>query len=330
MPVATIRLEPWSDLNRTEFIVTFDPATITVLPSDGGCLLQVQLTISPEGHLTTGPSLIAVHGMASFAIQDARAGVEIPMQSLPVNERQLRIPLTTFDLVRIEVRRGFGPVVCQLNLNGLANIPFRPHTDYQGAPQAIVTVPVRSNLAASFTIEREHWLTILKRARFDSRRLVELPGLVGPAAAEWAKCNSLLELAGAQMRDGEPEAAIATCRLVLEGLVGVVAKHWGLAPPQAGQGMEKWLKELAGRLGSVWPEDEAASGVLTGLYATLWSWTSEAHHYRSKVPLHQEAAFAVGLTAELLTHAGHLLAAHPDPLKTVSAPSPVTSATPPK
>src|ERR1700730_9563926 len=105
MPVATIRLEPWSDLNRTEFIVTFDPATITVLPSDGGCVLQVQLTISPEGHITTGPSLIAVYGMASFAIQDARAGVEIPMQSLPVNERQLRIPLTTFDLVRIEVRR---------------------------------------------------------------------------------------------------------------------------------------------------------------------------------------------------------------------------------
>jgi len=195
MPIATVRLEPWSDLNRTEFSVTFDPATITVLPSDSGCLLQVQLTISPEGHLSTDSSLIAVHGMASFAIQDARAGVEIPMQSLPVNERQLRIPLTTVDLERIEVRRAFGPVICQLNLHGLANIPFRPHTDYQGAPQAIVTVPVRSNQAASFTIEREHWLTILKRAQFGSRRLVELPSVVGPAASEWVKCNTLLQLA---------------------------------------------------------------------------------------------------------------------------------------
>lgn len=318
MPTATIRLEPWSDLNRTEFVVTFDPATITAMPTDAGCLLQVQVTISPEGNLTTQPSLVAVHGMASFAMQDARAGVEIPMQSLNVNERLLRIPLTTVDLARIEARRAFGPVVCQINLSGLANIPFRPHPGYQGGQQALVTVPVRSSLAASFTIEREHWLTILKRAEFDMRRLVELPALAGPGGAMWTKCNALLELASSQMRTGEPEPAIATCRLVLEGMAVIVAQNWGLTAPQPGQGMEKWLKELAGRLGSVWPEDDDAARVLTGLYSALWSWTSESHHYRSKVPLHQEAAFAVSLTADLLTHAGHLLVAHPEPLKTAT------------
>jgi hypothetical protein len=78
--------------------------------------------------------------------------------------------------------------------------------------------------------------------------------------------------------------------------------------------MEGWLKELAGRLGDAWPEDQYAAKVLTSLYHSLWSWTSKSHHYGSEVPLHQEAGFAVGLTAELLTHAGHLLAAHPAPL----------------
>jgi hypothetical protein len=141
----------------------------------------------------------------------------------------------------------------------------------------------------------------------------------------WGTCNNLLERATGQMRAGESEPAIATCRLVLEGLVIVVAQHWGLAPPQPGQGMEKWLKELAGRLGSAWPEDEDAARVLTSLYAALWSWTSEAHHYRSKVPLHQEASFTIGLTAELLTHAGHLLAAHPDPIKPAPTPAATTA-----
>lgn len=314
MPIATIRLEPWSDLKRSEFVVTFDPATITAMPSDAGCLLQISLEISPNTYLSTDPQLVAVHGMASFAHQDARAGVIIPMQSLHANHRLLGIPLSTADLARIEARRAFGEVVCSINLNGLANIAFSPHTGYTGHPQALVTVPVHSNLAASFTIGREQWLLILKRAQHDSRRLVELPDLAGPAGPAWATCNVLLERATAQQRAGEAEPAIATCRQVLEGLVTVVAKHWGVARDSS-QTMPNWLKELAGRLSNAWPEDEDAARVLTSLYATVWAWTSESHHYHSKVPLHEEAAFAVALTADLLTHAGHLLAAHPEPLK---------------
>jgi hypothetical protein len=45
------------------------------------------------------------------------------------------------------------------------------------------------------------------------------------------------------------------------------------------------------------------------------AWTSPRHHYGSRVPRREEAAFTVGLTADLLTHAGHLLEAHPEPLQ---------------
>jgi hypothetical protein len=318
MPTATVRLEAWSDPTRTEFQVEFDPANITAGPTDTGCVLQVILKITPEGNVVTGPALLAVHGSLRLAEPAPTAGgVEVPMQSLHPNNRILRIPLTTADLYRIEARRGFTEVSCQLMLSGLANVLFQPFPNppYKGELQAVVTVPVHSNMHAPFTIEREHWLRLLTQARFASARLLELPTLASPAASEWAGCNTLLERAAAQLRGGESEPAMATCRQVLEGLVIVIGKHWGLAPPRPGQeGMEGWLKELAGRLGSSWPEDAYAAKVLTSLYSALWSWTSRSHHYGSSVPLHQEAGFAVGLTAELLTHAGHLLAAHPTPL----------------
>jgi len=328
MPTVALRLEPWSDLNRTEFIVEIDPTTVTALASDDGCVLQVPLKITPQGLVTTGPALLAAHGTASFSHNETRAGVVVPMQSLPINNQILRIPLSTVDLARIDSRRGSGSVVCAVNLDGLANIPFRPYPDYAGQVQAVVTVPVHSNMAATITIERGQWLTILKNADYDSRRLVELPGLVGPAGPIWKTCNSLLERATAQLRAGEAEPAIATSRQVLEGLVTVVAKHWRVTR-EPGQTMGNWLKELSGRLTDEWPAEKDSARVLTSLYAALWSWTSESHHYGSKVPLHQEAAFAVGLTAELLSHAGHLMAAHLEPLKSLSAgPAPNADGSP--
>lgn len=92
--------------------------------------------------------------------------------------------------------------------------------------------------------------------------------------------------------------------------------------------MAPWLRELEGRLAHAWPDDKDAARVLTSLYDALWSWTSESHHYRSKVPLHEEAAFAIGLTSELLVHAGHLLTAHPEPLKQTATASTDGSTTP--
>jgi hypothetical protein len=79
--------------------------------------------------------------------------------------------------------------------------------------------------------------------------------------------------------------------------------------------MRDRLKELEGRMGSAWPDDEEAGELLAALYGAVWSWTSPRHHYGSRVPRREEAAFTVGLTADLLTHAGHLLEAHPEPLQ---------------
>jgi hypothetical protein len=110
--------------------------------------------------------------------------------------------------------------------------------------------------------------------------------------------------------NAEPMAATPGTALAMQ----VLAKAWGVSRQQ-GQSMEGWLKELENRMALAWPENEEAGRVLTALYGALWSWTSESHHYRSKVPLHREAAFAVALTGDLLTHAGHLLQAHPEPLK---------------
>jgi hypothetical protein len=315
MPTATLRLEAWSDARRTEFRVDFDPANITAIGNDAGCVLQFSLSLTPEGLIATEPALLAVHGALAIADPNpTTGGVDVPMQSLHPNNRILRIPLTYADLARIESRRGFAKVNCQLRLSGLANVYFTPppQPPYQGDRQALVTTAVHANAHAPFTIEREHWIEILDKAHFSSVRLLELPTLNGPAAQEWAACSALLERATTQLRSGESEPAIETCRHVLEGVVTVLAKHWNIERPK-GPGMTRWLNELADSMATIWPDDEDAAKALTGLYGVLWSWTSDSHHYRSKVPLHQEARFSVGLTAELLAHAGYLLAAHREP-----------------
>jgi hypothetical protein len=83
-------------------------------------------------------------------------------------------------------------------------------------------------------------------------------------------------------------------------------------------------------MSSAWPDDKSAGEMLASVYSAVWSWTSGEHHYGSRVPRHDEAEFAIGLTAALLTHAGHLLQAHPEPLKASTASSTPTdgSATP--
>ena len=314
MAIATVRLEAWSDLGRTEFKVEFDPTAVTALPTDSGCVIQIPLSVAPDWLGSTHPCLIAVHGTLKLDASSL-TGVDIPMQSLLPNYKTLRVPVSAADLVRIEARRrGAVQLVGHLSLAGIANIAFKPHHDYQGANQAVVTAAVHDSGGTPFVIEREQWLRLLAQAGHEWTRLVELPALAGPTEGEWQACVGLLAQATTEFRSGVSEPAIATCRKVLEGLVIVVAKHWSVQRGQ-GQSMEGWLKELQARLATAWPDDDEAARVLTGLYAAVWSWTSESHHYRSKVPLHEEAAFAIGLTSELLVHAGHLLAAHPEPLK---------------
>jgi len=324
--IVTVRLTPWSD--GSEFQVKFDTSSITAEATDTGCVLQLPIELSPDGY-DGGPCLIAIHGSMSIGDTSGRNRVEIPMQSMHPNYRHLRVSLTASDLLRIEARRaGSTELHCNLSLGGVAKIHFKVQPRQQvTVPQAFDTTTVHDNGTMPFAIGREQWLSLLAKAGSGWTRLVELPGLVEPAETEWVGCTALLQRATTEYRNGANESAIATCRLVLEGLVVVIAKRWSVAR-QPGQSIDGWLKELQGRLAKAWPADEDAARVLTSLYSAVWSWTSDPHHYGSKVPLHREAAFTVGLTSELLSHAGHLLAAHPEPAKVASAPAGATDGSP--
>src|SRR5690349_2100916 len=152
MPNAMVRLEGWSDPTRTEFQVEFDPAGIRAEATDTGCVLQINLTVMPEGNVATGPMLLAVHGVLRLAASSpTTGGIAVPMHTLHPNNRILRIPLTHSDLYRIDERRAFGPVNGHLLLSGLANVSFKPYPNppYQGEMQALVTVPVNTNMDAA-------------------------------------------------------------------------------------------------------------------------------------------------------------------------------------
>src|SRR5260370_9921915 len=138
----------------------------------------------------------------------------------------------------------------------------------------------------------------------------------------------LLARATGELRSGQSETAVGTCREVVEGITAVFAQQWGVQITR--DKMRERLKELEGRMASAWPDDKSAGEMLAGLYSAVWSWTSGEHHYGSRVPRHDEAEFAIGLTAALLTHAGHLLQAHSGSLKAAASSTPATggSATP--
>ena len=313
MAIATVRLSAWSDQTGPGFELKFDPSGITATATDSGCVIEILLEVTPgwQGH--TFPSLLAVHGTLKLDASQ-QSGVEVPMQSLLPNNRTLRVPVSVVDLARVEERRqGATQLTGYLWLAGIANIAFKPHHGYDGPPQAVVTVAVRDG-GTPFPIELQHWLRLLKSAGFERVRLVELPAVAGAVGTQWTECMRLLGRATSELRSNQSETAVGTCREVVEGVATVFEQQWGVKVPP-GDSMPDRLKELSGRIGTAWPDDKAAGAVLAALYAAVWSWTSAEHHYGSRVSRHDEAEFAIGLTASLLTHAGHLLEVHPEPLK---------------
>jgi hypothetical protein len=313
-----LRLEPWSDIAQHSFQVEFELDSMTTLRTNEGCVLRIPVKVQPDvvdsGY---GNTLLAVHGWLKLAESTHQnAGIKIPMQAHVVNFPYIEVPMTLRDMAYADLRRAGAEVQCLITLSGLANIPYQPPPRLlqTGAPPW-ATVAVRDNgTGTTFTVSREQWLTLLASAGFERTRLVELPVASGVVGPKWAECMRLLERATTELAANQSEAAIATCRQVVEGLGIVLAQQWGVQVPP-GKSMRERLKELRGRLGSAWPDDEEAGELLAALYGAVWSWTSPRHHYGSRIPRREEAAFTVGLTADLLTHAGHLLAEHPDPLK---------------
>ncbi len=174
--------------------------------------------------------------------------------------------------------------------------------DFDIAPMGLCNRTLRKLLS------RRQWNT------FRAPVVERCAGAGGAPGPQWGECMRLVSRASSQLKANEIEAAIATSRLVLEGIAIVYATQSGVELPPR-RSMRERLKELHGRIGTAWPEDAEVGELLTALDAAAWAWTSPEHHDDSRIPRREEAAFAVSLTADLLTHAGHLLQAHPEPLK---------------
>lgn len=313
----TLRLGPWSGAGRDEFTLELDLSSVTAIPSSEGCVLRLPFKVQPD-EVGWGMSLLALHGRLWLAENSAgAAGITIPMQTWYPNYSYVDVPLTFIDLARADLARQSGDVTCLLSLSALANLRHHPlpQQEQQGLPkQAWVTVVVRDNAGTTFTMPREQWLKLLKSAGFERVRLVELPVVVGVAGPEWQECLRHLGRATDELGMGKSDAAIAACRQVLEGLVTVIAKRWGVVRAER-EAMGAWLKRLQPVLSEAWPEDKEAAELLVAVYRAVWTWTSDSHHYGSPLAKRDEAAFAVGLTGDLLSHAGHLLQTHAEPLK---------------
>jgi hypothetical protein len=324
MPNPTLSLSRFSGAGRSDFTLELDAPSITAAPSHSGGVLRLPFTAKPDD-VGFGESIVAVHGRMVIAESAANnPGIQIPMQSWYPNRTTVEVPLTFTDMARAELARKGDDVTCLVDLAAIANIVHRPFPQPQnqpGAPtQAWITAVVRDNgTGMTFTLLRQHWLTLLKSAGFERVRLVELPVASGAAGPQWNECMRLLARASSELRSGQSETVVGTCREVVEGITTVFAQQWGVQITR--DKMRERLKELEGRMGSAWPDDKSAGEMLAGLYSAVWSWTSGEHHYGSRVPRHDEAEFAIGLTAALLTHAGHLLQAHPAPLTVPSSTS---------
>jgi hypothetical protein len=315
MPSVPIYLTSWGGATRPQFEVSIEAADITAQPTMTGCLLRVPVRPQPDG-TSGGRGIIALEGWMRMAGDEpANVGVQVPLQTLHPNYDYLRVPLSPIELEYIESRRSRDPdgaVTFELNLAAIVLDDFQPPHGHQGPGQSFVPRTARDNgNASNLRIGRELWLKLLDQAGFRAHRIVELPEMSGPSASEWATCIKVLDRAILEFRGGQYESSMASCRLIAEGLVTVVAARWGL--PKPADGMPQWLKALGGRIAHSWPEDEEAGEVLASLLRAVWSWTSTKHHYGSKVPIRREAEAAIALTTDLLMMAGHFLEAHPEP-----------------
>lgn len=323
MPSVPIYLTSWGGATRAPFEVSIDAGDITAQPTMTGCLLRIPVHPQPDS-TSSGRGIIALEGWMRMAGDaPANVGVPVPLQTLHPNFDYLRVPLSTIELEYIESRRSRDPdgaVAFELNLAAIVLDDFQAPHGHQGEGQSFVPRTARdSGNASNVRIGCELWLKLLNQAGVGTHRIVELPQMAGPSGSEWATCIKVLDRAILEFRGGHYESSMASCRLVAEGLVTIVAAQWGIPKPT--DGMPRWLKAIGGRIAHSWPDDQEAGDVLSSLWRAVWTWTSTKHHYGSKVPIRREAEAAIALTADLLMMAGHILEAHPEPAGQAKRPA---------
>lgn len=303
---------------QREVRLRIDSDRVAARPGPLRSALRIPLEADPFG------LLVSLEGwIRTPASWQSGGGLLIPSQLLGFNRQYVDVPLNAAQLQALEAVRNGGPLNFTIEFAGLARLPASDGSNSTG----LETIRNMGGAPDGLTISREHWLSLLKQMGWDRLRLVELPRPVLPYAQQrWTECLRLLEEAMAQHQSQQPEAAMATCRRVVEGVVSVLAEHWGIGR-ERGKPIGDYVKELGRRLQGAWPQDKEAGPLLASLYAASLSWTSPSHHYGSGIPVAQEASFALGLCADLVCLGGYLVEAHPDP---VAAAAPGNSDVPRK
>jgi hypothetical protein len=159
------------------------------------------------------------------------------------------------------------------------------------------------------TVPRETWLKAYADMGGGAVSLLEV-WTPGPPADQvlWAECIRRSNLAQSALARGEVEAAMQGSRIVVEGIVAVLAASWNVAKRNP---FDSWASEVAGRMSAAWPDDADSAEMLGSLLKAAWAWTSPSHHFGSIVPARAEASFAVSLATHLTQFVSQVLKAHP-------------------
>lgn len=314
MPLVQWDLQPWS-IQNAQFTVTVDPSQISGLRGILGASLQIPFKVDfPEGgSYARDPLLLTLGGWLTWP-GDGQfgAGILIPHQPFHPNDQVLRIPIRDDQVAALETARGGGALQVLMVLTGWATV-LQQH---QLGPLVPTPRAIRaSGDAGRFVpIDREHWLKIFSDLGGEKIRLLELPEVILTGQPQWGEAIRLLDQASSKLRRNEFEGVIGECRKVTEGIVTILAEHWGV-PRTKDKSFDGWTKEIGGRMRNAWPNDEDAANQLVSLLSAAWTWTSPSHHFGSPVPLKREASFAFNLVASLLDFSAQVMEAHPQPLK---------------
>ena len=310
----TSRLEPWSDVGRRGFEVRVDPASLVgVSDAFGSCLV---IPVNIETPQLGGPHLLTLGGWLQPVTGRPFGGIPIPQQPVVINETYLQIPLSPRQIAQMELSREGNDLSIHIRLRGTASLPVG---DMATAGHVVQAVADSGLSGFSMLVPRETWLKVLADLGGPTIKLVELAAPPLPRGRpQWEECVRLLDEAATATGRAEYEAAVQSCRKVVEGLVSVIGDAWNI---DAQTPFKTWVESVVTLMTEAWPSDRASARLLGSLLHTTWGWTSGAHHFGSTLPERNEALFMVSLTANLLELAASLLATHPTGVSVMASAS---------
>lgn len=340
MAICEWRLEPWSS-HKTLYQVTVDSTLIRGSRSAFGPELMIPYTVKDIGMQSQMhgrfSGLVSLSGWIALASEAQGAmGIPIPAQVVAANHTFLHVPVTDVHLLAIEEARNGGAVNLLVRLSGLASVPDPNFGAAGGLPGAVAQTDHRPVCevrevyqytgmdGTRVEIPREQWLTVLEQTGFGKRRLVELPEPRLPRGdPHWVEALRHLDQGTHQFRMGQYELGAAECRVAVEACLHALADHFQVPRTrQTREGkmvslkVEEYARVLGERLDAAWGSGDNAGGTLAALLSAAWTWASPQHHAGTGIAQRDEAAFALGLTADLLFYAALVIKGHQTPVGT--------------